>query len=447
MLRQLTTVALTFSGMVLVTSASPGHAGLVATCNGETATIVDPTPGKDVIIGTSLRDVILSTSGGDEIQGQDGDDLICITTSEGDFAEIDAGIGDDTVFIYGSGRTGVAPTPGEDIALAQGSGIVYLYGGAGDDVLFSTASVSYIQGGYGNDALRGGPGKDTVYGGPGRDRIYIAGDGDDYAEGQRGNDRIRTGGDVVDEVYLGVGDDVLVGYNSSLKYARSRHPVVVNLTTGRATGEGTDRIAGVVELTGSGFGDRLIGTNSPERIHGLGGGDYIEARGGADYVSPDQGHDVVLAGPGADTGYFTNDKVWLGPGNDEVTTDMLTRVKAGYGDDQIAAHRPRNGVLVSGGPGTDTMDVAVGIPWAGTYGTEVNLATGRGVVGDWVFEVIGIENVIGTPLADTLIGNGLANVLNGLAGNDTIQGRGGIDTADGGDGVDSCTAETEIDCE
>jgi Ca2+-binding RTX toxin-like protein len=51
--------------------------------------------------------------------------------------------------------------------------------------------------------------------------------------------------------------------------------------------------------------------------------------------------------------------------------------------------------------------------------------------------VTGIENVTGTPFADTLRGDGGTNVLIGVGGADTLDGRSGPDIVDGGDGNDT----------
>lgn len=61
---------------------------------------------------------------------------------------------------------------------------------------------------------------------------------------------------------------------------------------------------------------------------------------------------------------------------------------------------------------------------------------GAGSVSLFTDTLIGIENLIGTELGDSLTGNGGGNALSGAAGDDTIDGSGGADTLYGGDGKD-----------
>jgi hypothetical protein len=95
------------------------------------------------------------------------------------------------------------------------SGIGFLSGGPGDDVLRGTDGGSQMDGGPGNDTLAGGDGADQIDGGPGDD-LLIGNDGDDFLLGGEGLDRIDTTGGGADQVncqgrddeIIQVGDDV-----------------------------------------------------------------------------------------------------------------------------------------------------------------------------------------------------------------------------------------------
>lgn len=63
---------------------------------------------------------------------------------------------------------------------------------------------------------------------------------------------------------------------------------MVDLVSGVATGEGTDRVVvvqpepalgAVIELLGSSHADHLMGTDGSDQLIGKGGGDQIDARG------------------------------------------------------------------------------------------------------------------------------------------------------------------------
>ena len=56
-----------------------------------------------------------------------------------------------------------------------------------------------------------------------------------------------------------------------------------------------------------------------------------------------------------------------------------------------------------------------------------------------------VENLVGSPLGDTLVGNSVSNRLDGLAGNDTLICGANTDSGNGGTGVDvTSTRETLI---
>lgn len=141
-----------------------------------------PTPGDDVVMGTS---------GADDIRGRAGNDTIC-------------GIGGDD-FLHGNS--------GDDW-IDGGDGIDNLRGGQGNDILFTgsgttagTTSIAF--GGTGNDEINGGVDADDLRGGRGID-IINGNQGDDEITGNADAD-IINGGPGDDELRGGQGDDVLNG--------------------------------------------------------------------------------------------------------------------------------------------------------------------------------------------------------------------------------------------
>ena len=102
--------------------------------------------------------------------------------------------------------------------------------------------------------------------------------------------------------------------------------------------------------------------------------------------------------------------------------------------------------FIIGGSGTDE------VTYAGAGG-EISADLGRGLIeesggGDTI--VVGIENLVGTDLDDTIIGSPLANFVQAGDGKDTIEGgdgddelKGGIggDTLKGGDGADELLSQ------
>jgi Ca2+-binding RTX toxin-like protein len=84
------------------------------------------------------------------------------------------------------GRDGILGLGGND-TLQAGDGGDGLCGGAGNDHLSGQGNNDSLAGGAGNDTLAGGTGNDTLLGGPGRD-VVSGGDGNDTLNGGDGHD-------------------------------------------------------------------------------------------------------------------------------------------------------------------------------------------------------------------------------------------------------------------
>jgi len=236
------------------------------------------------------------------------------------------------------------------------------------------------------DVIVAGPGVDRVSAGGGNDRICTAG-GDDVIEGGTGSDRIDAGS----------GDDEVVG------------------------GNGSDLVLG-----GPGA-DTVFGKRGNDRLHGGPGRDFLDSG---------LGDDSVEGGPGG------GDQVIGGVGNDHVLGG------AGAGD-VLEGDLGRD--LIDGGPGAhDTASYALagsGQIFLDGIGVEVDLGAGTGN-GDGNDTLRGIEDVVGTPFADTIAGDAQPNDLYGGSGIDELVGVGDGDAAFGGTGPDLCRAVASADsCE
>lgn len=87
-----------------------------------------------------------------------GKDLISVGGGASNF--VNAGSGNDTIYVYGKNNT--------------------VEGGAGNDKIISGSGADWLYGGNGNDTLWGNGGNDSLYGGAGKDTfIYKPGDGTD----------------------------------------------------------------------------------------------------------------------------------------------------------------------------------------------------------------------------------------------------------------------------
>jgi Ca2+-binding RTX toxin-like protein len=338
------------------------------TCRGHLPTRIG-TPGPDWLTGTPGDDVIIGGGGDDRISTGSGEDVIC------------AGPGDD------------------DVNAGWGHDLVY--GEAGDDLL---------EGAENQDRLDGGPGTDTItyqhesrrvivnltagssWLGDGSDTLVsienvigthfndrLIGDGaDNLLRGLRGNDWLQGRG----------GDDTLHGGPDAdtASYTMAPGPVVVNLASRRATGDGTDRLRFMENAEGSPHGDRLIGNARANVLSGKGGDDWLQGRGG----------------------------------NDDL--------RGQAGKDTVSFARARRGVTAVLG-GTATGE-----------GTD-RLRTLEHIEGS-----LHDDDLRGNQVANRIDGRRGDDVLYGRKGADTLIGGPGVDRANGGAGVDTCRAETTISC-
>ena len=186
-----------------------------------------------------------------------------------------------------------------------------------------------------------------------------------------------------------------------------------------APGEGGhaegDVFAGIENLRGSGFNDRLTGNEEINVLAGEDGNDELRGNGGDDILQGGAGADVLDGGD-------DNDKLSGDEGDDIL--------KGNAGSDRLF-----------GDAGADQLDGGSGIDWIiyveSDAGVTVDLASGNGEGGHARGDTItNVENVMGTGYADVLSGDGAANVLHGLDGDDDLRGNGGNDVLDGGAGAD-----------
>ena len=349
----------------------PTTAQAVVGCMGKPATIVG-TAGADDITGTLHNDVIVGGGGDDAIRGLYGRDLIC------------AGPGDDDL-VGGLGRDRLAGGRGDDD----------VRGGGDPDRLSGGVGADRLRGGGSADLLKGGPGSDRLNGGAGRDvSSHLSSDigviadladglvtdgadvdqlaeiegifgsrhadvlrGDDSANvlvGDSGDDRISGAGGP-DTVEGGGGDDTLDGDQGAdgVSFRRSPRRIRASLVSQSASGDGRDTMSGFENLTGSPFGDRLVGDGGSNRLAGGGGSDRLLAEGEMDFLLGGAGDDFFDGGGGRDwVLYFGAPRpvnVVLSPGGATGQgRDDLVRV-------ETAAGSPMDGDRLTGGQGSQTL--------------------------------------------------------------------------------------------
>jgi Ca2+-binding RTX toxin-like protein len=143
---------------------------------------------------------------------------------------------------------------------------------------------------------------------------------------------------------------------------------------------GATLVARTITAEGTEGGDTLIGTSA---------GDVLVGRGGDDILIGNGGDDLLLGGEGNNT------------------------LNGGAGDDRLIGGAGIDTADYSGDPAGVTVDLLKGFALDGWGGHDT---------------LISIDNVTGTPFADTIIGNAKDNVINGNGGADILTGGAGADT-------------------
>ena len=241
----------------------------------------------------------------DSFDGGDGSDVLLMTN------------GDDMLAL--DDQTSNNPNPGgarvKDISVIYANdgndiinfttnkythGDTIIYGGNGDDRIWSSVGNDTLFGGSGNDEIFGSDGNDFISGGAGDD-ILVGGKGNDVIEGGDGSDVIlgEEGDDIIEG---GSGADILDGGegNDTISYATSTSSVNVDIANNTASsGDATgDVISNFENIIGSNYSDTLTGTDNDNIIEGKAGDDVLNGGLGSDtYIyNVGDGNDIINDG-------------------------------------------------------------------------------------------------------------------------------------------------------
>jgi hypothetical protein len=224
------------------------------------------------------------------------------------------------------------------------------------DSTAKTLTISFTNTPKGDDSLEGGDGNDTVFGGAGKDTL-LGGLGDDSLDGGTEDD-LLAGGPGNDTIEGGEGNDTVT-------YASSAGPVNANLATGVGTGDGTDVLRNLENVTGSAFDDVITGSGVANILIGGAGKDTITGGAGIDTVRGGAGDDLSIFTVGTDGGTSTSPELQDGDTGIDTFRVMLT-----------TAQLSNPSILADLRTLRDRIETAAASPIAATTDTDVaNAAT------------------------------------------------------------------------
>jgi Ca2+-binding RTX toxin-like protein len=233
--------------------------------------------GSDTLIGGGGSDLLFGGSGADVMDGGAGVDTVDYTYSGAD-AGMTASLADPSI------NTGAAAG---DTYIS----IENLNGSPLDDLLIGNAQNNKLWGGGGNNTLNGGGGDDWLLGGTGLEAVLNGGTGNDRLEGGFYNDTLNGGpGDDIlsggnneldgGDVLNGGGDFDVAEYYFTFFFGVRASLANPAINTSEATGDTYTSIEG---LSGSRYGDQLIGDANHNTLRGNQGNDTLTGGAGADW--------------------------------------------------------------------------------------------------------------------------------------------------------------------
>lgn len=340
---------------------------------------------------------------------------------------------------------------GEDGAdtINAGGGADILFGGSGNDALNGDAGDDTLRSDAGDDALDGGAGTDTAdysgetaaitasllsgtASGAGSDTFsnienLIGGSGADSLTGDTGNNVItgNAGNDTIDG---GSGTD-------TVDYSDETTAITVDLSSGSATGAGTDTISNIEDVvTGSGD-DTLTGSSGNNTLEGGAGDDtYVYGTGvGNDTIIETGGDDVLQIGSS-----LTLDDITFTRDGDDLRVEVDGTGNVYMTIDNHFADQSAIVETIEFTTDSSTFDLRlINSSVVEFFGTSSGETLNGGTDNEFIHGLDGADTINAGSGEDVLFGDGGNDTLNGDGDNDTIMGDAGDDTINGGAGTDT----------
>jgi len=346
--------------------------------------------GADTIIGGDGNDTVNGGNGADTLSGGNGNDFL-FGGAGSDL--LVGGAGNDRA-MYSSAASGVTVNLSTGTA-SDGdggtdtlSGIERVDGSSNNDLLIGDSGENTLVGGAGDDTLSGGGGNDVAGYFTSTSAITVNMATGTVSDGLGGTDVLNSieivGGSPQADSFTGsTGKDIFNGEAGNdtfdgaagidvLSYLDATSGITFNFSTGTASdGQGgTDSFTNIEVVSGSNFGDNLIGggSGSFETYNGRAGNDTISGGTGIDWVDyTDATGGVIVdltAGTAADGQSGTDtlsgiENVRATPFSDAIIGSSGTNfISAGDGSDTVSSGGGNDSIL--GDLGNDSIEAGTG---------------------------------------------------------------------------------------
>jgi Ca2+-binding RTX toxin-like protein len=309
----------------------------------------------------------------------------------------------------------------------------------GNDTLFGTVADEFLLGFAGNDLINGGAGADTLDGGAGIDTLSYAGSRAGVTINL--DNRFTRGGDAQGDTFINFENitgsdfgDTLIGDE------------IGNVLSGGAGRDKLFSFGGDDTVYGGDGGDRIVSHGGDDVIDGGEGNDWMYGQSGDDSIVGGDGNDNFFGGTGTNTmsGDAGNDRFFIDTGG------SLDTIDGGDGDDRVVYRNFTTQAVTidlldqslnAGAAAGHTLTNIETIDGTQLADTILGSNTGR----DKVFGWDGDDVIDGRDGDDLIWGVDGDDTLNGGAGFDQLRGGSGNDIMDGGDGDDRVTGQSGDD--
>jgi Ca2+-binding RTX toxin-like protein len=428
--------------------------------------IIQGSQGADILIGSDSidtfiagggADVITGNAGADNLQGGAGNDTFIATSATDGDDVIDGGDDSDTVDysvltathyveVNTTGEVYTKLTSDNSVVSTDTtSGIENIIGGAGADIFRSNSFDNIYDGKGGVDTLNLSDKTAAmtvnvstgIVTGDGTDTIANV---EDFVGGTNSDTFILKDELVANSI---TGGTNITGTGDTVSYEAYASGVKVDLAIvgGQTVKAGdVDTLAGIENLTGSGFTDTLKGDVEDNILLGGAGNDTLQGRAGNDILNGGDGTADTAdfsdaTGAGVDIDLYSTTKTATAQVGGSTGVDTLLNIENIIGSkfddtfrgDTEIANTFNGGADESGETNGDTVDYSDLINSNDRINADLSAGIGYGTVEITVNNIPklsdrleAIENVIGTNGNDTFRGDSGNNTFDGNVGSDTV---------------------------